>query len=200
MASPAANQTAAKDLSDLRFLLLRSWQKPRFLPAETKLVSDKRAGARLVDRRSTRRVRSRDGQAHKRAGAHLVERRSTRRVPSREGQAQKAPQATFSNELRLSIFLQRIGARRFGGRRRRAAGRSLNRRRRIGLRGRRRSHSRARGLRQSLEKALRRGGGGTRPSRKNLGRRDTPLSAQGPVSPFFHGDHPALPPPAAHQN
>jgi hypothetical protein len=35
----------------------------------------------------------------KRAGARLVDRRSTRRVPSREGQAQKAPQATFSNEL-----------------------------------------------------------------------------------------------------
>jgi hypothetical protein len=29
------------NLSDLRFLLLRSWQKPRFLPAETKLVSEK---------------------------------------------------------------------------------------------------------------------------------------------------------------
>jgi hypothetical protein len=26
---------------DLRFPLLRSWQKPRFLPAETKLVSEK---------------------------------------------------------------------------------------------------------------------------------------------------------------
>ena len=35
----------------------------------------------------------------KRAGARLVDRRSTRRVPSREGQAQKAPQAAFSNEL-----------------------------------------------------------------------------------------------------
>src|ERR1700675_1363321 len=35
----------------------------------------------------------------KRAGARLVDRRSTRRVPSREGQAQKAPQATFSNGL-----------------------------------------------------------------------------------------------------
>src|SRR5260370_34827128 len=61
--------------------LLRSWKKPRFLPAETKLMSDKRAGARLVDRRSTRRV------------------------PSREGQAQKAPQATFSNEL---VLVQRL--------------------------------------------------------------------------------------------
>src|SRR5258708_3371541 len=30
-----------RKLSDLRFLLLRSWQKPRFLPAETKLVSEK---------------------------------------------------------------------------------------------------------------------------------------------------------------
>src|SRR5882757_25241 len=65
---------------DPRFPVLRSWQKPRFFargaqPAETKLMSDKRAGARLVDRRSTRRV------------------------PSREGQAHKARQATFSNEL-----------------------------------------------------------------------------------------------------
>src|ERR1700720_3070472 len=65
------------------FPLLRSWQKPRFLPAETKLMSDKRAGARLVDRRSTRWVPSRDGQAHKRAGARLVDRRSARWVPSR---------------------------------------------------------------------------------------------------------------------
>src|SRR6266436_3551024 len=55
--------------------LLRSRQKPRFLPAETKLMSDKRAGARL------------DGQ------------RSARRVPSRDGKAQKAPQATFSSRL-----------------------------------------------------------------------------------------------------
>jgi hypothetical protein len=37
--------------------------------------------------------------AHKRAGARLVDRRSTRRVPSRDGMAQKAPQATFSNGL-----------------------------------------------------------------------------------------------------
>jgi hypothetical protein len=63
-----------RNLSGLHFPLLRSWQKRRFLPAETKLMSDKRAGARLVDRRSTRRV------------------------PSKEGRAQKAPQATFSNE------------------------------------------------------------------------------------------------------
>src|SRR5260370_13455661 len=61
--------------------LLRSWKKPRFLPAETKLMSDKRAGARLVDRRPTRRV------------------------PTREGEAQKAPQATFSNEL---VYVPRI--------------------------------------------------------------------------------------------
>jgi hypothetical protein len=54
---------------------LRSRQKPRFLPAATKAMSDKRAGARLVDRRSTRRV------------------------PSRDGEAQKAPQATFSDQL-----------------------------------------------------------------------------------------------------
>src|SRR5258707_12638466 len=43
--------------------LLRSWQKPRFLPAETKLMSDKRAGARLDDRRSARRVPPR-GETH----------------------------------------------------------------------------------------------------------------------------------------
>src|SRR5258708_13700544 len=73
---------APSGLSDLHFPLLRSWQKPRFLPAETKLMSDKRAGARLVDRRSTRRV------------------------ASREGQAQKAPQATFSNELAERIQRQ----------------------------------------------------------------------------------------------
>jgi hypothetical protein len=30
-----------RSLSDLRFPLLRSWQKPRFLPAETKLMSEK---------------------------------------------------------------------------------------------------------------------------------------------------------------
>src|SRR5712672_710822 len=65
----------AQERRVLAFPLLRSWQKLRFLPAETKLMSDKRAGARLVDRRSTRRV------------------------PSRDGMAQKAPQATFSNEL-----------------------------------------------------------------------------------------------------
>src|SRR6267154_6491435 len=63
--------------------LLRSWQKRRFLPAETKLMSDKRAGARLVDRRSTRRV------------------------PSRDGMAQKAPQATFSNEPARLYFQAR---------------------------------------------------------------------------------------------
>src|SRR5258708_35874624 len=73
--SPTASEPP-RSLSDLRFPLLRSWQKPRFLPAETKLMSDKRAGARLVDRRSTRRV------------------------PSRDGMAQKAPQATFSNQTR----------------------------------------------------------------------------------------------------
>src|SRR6202043_3130997 len=71
----------------LHLPLLRSWQKPRFFargaqPAETKLMSDKRAGARLVDRRSTRRV------------------------PSRDGMAQKAPQATFSNELAERIQRQ----------------------------------------------------------------------------------------------
>src|ERR1700692_1649334 len=69
-------------------------------PAVTELMSDKRAGTRLVHRRSTRRVPSMDGQAHKRAGARLVDRRSTRRVPSRDGQGQKAPQATFSNEVK----------------------------------------------------------------------------------------------------
>jgi hypothetical protein len=61
-----ARRGAARNLSDLHFPLLRSWQKRRFFargaqPAETKLMSDKRAGARLVDRRSTRRVPSRDG-------------------------------------------------------------------------------------------------------------------------------------------
>jgi hypothetical protein len=30
-----------RNLSDLRFALLRSWQKRRFLPAETKLMSEK---------------------------------------------------------------------------------------------------------------------------------------------------------------
>ena len=68
----------------MNFPLLRSWQKPRFLPAETKLMSDKRAGARLVDRRSTRRV------------------------PSREGQAQKAPQATFSNKQEQAYYSRSI--------------------------------------------------------------------------------------------
>jgi hypothetical protein len=34
----------------------------------------------------------------KRAGARLVDRRSTRRVPPRDGKAHKAPQAAFSNE------------------------------------------------------------------------------------------------------
>src|SRR5260370_21815500 len=80
--SPTASEPP-RNLSDLRFPLLRSWQKPRFLPAETKLMSDKRAGARLVDRRSTRRV------------------------PSRDGMAQKAPQATFSNELEQLLRCKR---------------------------------------------------------------------------------------------
>jgi hypothetical protein len=57
----------------LDFPLLRSWQKPRFLPAETKLMSDKRAGARLVDRRSTRRVPSRDGQGTKSAAGDFFQ-------------------------------------------------------------------------------------------------------------------------------
>ena len=35
----------------------------------------------------------------KRARARLDDRRSARRVPSRDGKAQKAPQATFSNGL-----------------------------------------------------------------------------------------------------
>jgi hypothetical protein len=30
-----------RNLSDLHFPLLRSWQKPRFLPAETQLMSEK---------------------------------------------------------------------------------------------------------------------------------------------------------------
>ena len=47
-------------------LLTRSCQKPRFLPAETKLVSDKRAGARLVDGRSTRRAPARTERRKKR--------------------------------------------------------------------------------------------------------------------------------------
>jgi hypothetical protein len=33
--------SAPRNLSDLDFPLLRSWQKPRFLPAETKLMSEK---------------------------------------------------------------------------------------------------------------------------------------------------------------
>jgi hypothetical protein len=40
----------------------------------------------------------------KRAGARLVDRRSTRRVPSRDGQAQKRPQASFSNGLESIEF------------------------------------------------------------------------------------------------
>jgi hypothetical protein len=51
-----------------------------FCRRRTKLMSDKRAGARLVDRRSTRRV------------------------PSRDGQAQKRPQASFSNGLESIEF------------------------------------------------------------------------------------------------
>jgi hypothetical protein len=85
---PGMGFDGARNLSDLHFPLLRSRQKPRFFargaqPAETKLMSDKRAGARLVDRRSTRRV------------------------PSSEGQAQKAPQATFSRELRAAFPVPR---------------------------------------------------------------------------------------------
>src|SRR5882757_4668828 len=58
------NSGRPRNLSDFHFPVLRSWQKPRFLPAQTKLMSDKRAGARLVDRRSTRRASSR-GETHR---------------------------------------------------------------------------------------------------------------------------------------
>src|SRR5580700_4578564 len=60
------NSERPRNLSDLYFPLLRSWQKPRFLPAQTKLMSDKRAGARLVDRRSTRRAPAGDERRKKR--------------------------------------------------------------------------------------------------------------------------------------
>src|SRR5260221_3442784 len=43
----------------------------------------------------------------KRAGARLVDRRASRRVPSREGQAQEAQQATFSNELEQLLRCKR---------------------------------------------------------------------------------------------
>jgi hypothetical protein len=62
-------------------------------------MSDKRAGARLVDRRSTRRVPSR-GETH---CVERVARMGTlglraAGIAERNGQAQKAPQATFSKQ------------------------------------------------------------------------------------------------------
>src|SRR5450631_2305945 len=38
---PRIGRPGGPSLSDLHFPLLRSWQKPRFLPAETKLMSEK---------------------------------------------------------------------------------------------------------------------------------------------------------------
>jgi hypothetical protein len=71
-----ARRGAARNLSGLHFPLLRSWQKRRFLPAETKLMSDKRA-------RSAFGRPEVDPKGAVQGGT----------------EAQKAPQATFSNEL-----------------------------------------------------------------------------------------------------
>src|SRR3981189_2786500 len=101
--STSGTGTWAGSLSDLHFPLLRSRQKPRFFargaqPAETKLMSDKRAGARLVDRRSTRRVPSR-GETHcvERVARMATQGLRAAGIAQRNGQAQKAPPGTFSN-------------------------------------------------------------------------------------------------------
>src|SRR6267142_4488249 len=101
--STSGTGTWAGSLSDLHFPLLRSWQKPRFLPAETKLMSDKRAGARLVDRRSTRRVPSR-------GETHCVERvaRAGRKRPA--GDHGWSPRAWAEQGLRSPMATQGLRA------------------------------------------------------------------------------------------
>src|SRR5450631_3303387 len=79
-----------RSLSDLRFPLLRSWQKPRFLPAETKLMSEKAPQTTFSNEpRSLSDLRF-----------PLLRSWQKPRFLSAETKlmSEKAPQATFSNE------------------------------------------------------------------------------------------------------
>src|ERR1019366_2313995 len=58
---PAGREWGPRSLSNLRFPLLRNWQKPRFLPAETKLMSEKAPQATFSDELGGRAPRQRDG-------------------------------------------------------------------------------------------------------------------------------------------
>jgi hypothetical protein len=83
--APTFSTVFSRNLSDLHFPLLRSWQKPRFLPAETKLMSEKAPQATFSNEQGSRSYAAECRCASRRVRRQMIESKAAWMVSQRLG-------------------------------------------------------------------------------------------------------------------